>query len=370
MKPWQYGYSMDYLVNIQDRYKEYNKYTIGPFLEVKKNKIAQSLHEKKLQVTKYNAIQISHSQVKSAIKMHGDIVIGEKLPGDITFTMISNFDNDIMNILQSYEDHNCWLYTWSEWPKAHQFAKKNKFKYIGCKISSFAEIQAIYFRDAKNVIEPRKHFSLPPLETKNICKLKFMKIDTTKIQKELARVDANWEPLYSTSNSAKSWSAISLRGYQDDINCIVKPLEMSKKWKANHKGWENWQLQDVSIRKKFPYVNKIIQKLPTSNIHRIRFMALAPCGGKLLRHTDQVDPTLGIEDGKLMRLHIPVITNPKVSFSCWNVHGKQHDYKMKEGELFYLDIRKPHSAINTGNTTRIHLVIDVEATKEMRNMMT
>ena len=70
-----------------------------------------------------------------------------------------------------------------------------------------------------------------------------------------------------------------------------------------------------------------------------------------------------------MRLHIPVITNPKVIFSCWNVHGKQHDYKMKEGELFYLDIRKPHMAINNGDATRIHLVIDVEATKEMREML-
>ena len=47
MKAWQHGYPMDYLVDIQDRYAEYNKYALGPFLEVKKNKVAQSLHEKK-----------------------------------------------------------------------------------------------------------------------------------------------------------------------------------------------------------------------------------------------------------------------------------------------------------------------------------
>ena len=58
MKAWQHGYPMDYLVNIQDRYAEYNKYALGPFLEVKKNKVAQSLHEKKLKVTDYNAIEI------------------------------------------------------------------------------------------------------------------------------------------------------------------------------------------------------------------------------------------------------------------------------------------------------------------------
>tara|TARA_Y100000004_G_scaffold69861_1_gene78505 strand:- start:1429 stop:2547 length:1119 start_codon:yes stop_codon:yes gene_type:complete len=369
MKAWQHGYPMDYLVDIQDRYAEYNKYALGPFLEVKKNKVAQSLHEKKLKVTEHNAIEISETKVKSAIKMHGDTVIGHKLPGDITFTKISNFDDDIMSILRLYNDHNCWLYTWAEWAEAKQFAKINKFKYIGCKVSSFAEVQAIYFRDAKNVLEPREHPTLLGAETVNISKCQFIDIDTKKLQEELSQLDVEYTNHYSNYNKGKSWSAISLRGYKDDVNCIVKPLEMDKKWKAKNEGWEDWQLQDVSIRNKFPYVNEIVEKLPTSQVHRIRFMALGPGGGELSRHTDQVDPTLGVEDGKLMRLHIPVVTNPNMIFSSWDMHGQKHDHNMKEGEMWYLDIRKPHMAINNGDATRIHLVIDVEATKEMRDML-
>ena len=43
---------------------------------------------------------------------------------------------------------------------------------------------------------------------------------------------------------------------------------------------------------------------------------------------------------------------------------------MKEGELWYLDIRKPHTAINNGEQTRIHLVVDVEANDSCRRLFT
>jgi len=43
---------------------------------------------------------------------------------------------------------------------------------------------------------------------------------------------------------------------------------------------------------------------------------------------------------------------------------------MKEGELWYLDIRKPHMAVNNGDETRIHLVVDIEANDECRRLLT
>ena len=38
-------------------------------------------------------------------------------------------------------------------------------------------------------------------------------------------------------------------------------------------------------------------------------MNLAPGGGELERHTDQVDPDAGVNDAKLMRFHFPIVTN-------------------------------------------------------------
>jgi len=94
---------------------------------------------------------------------------------------------------------------------------------------------------------------------------------------------------------------------------------MNKKWKEENSEWESWTCEDTPLRKEFPYVNEILEKIPTNKIERIRFMSLAPGGGELSRHTDQVDPFIGVSDGKLMRLHIPVITNPKMEFTSWDM---------------------------------------------------
>ena len=85
---------------------------------------------------------------------------------------------------------------------------------------------------------------------------------------------------------------------------------MNKKWKEEHKD-EHFEMQDTEWRKKFPLVEKLLSQFQTE-IHRVRFMNLKPGGGELERHTDQVDPDIGIQDGRLMRVHIPIKTNVNV----------------------------------------------------------
>ena len=42
---------------------------------------------------------------------------------------------------------------------------------------------------------------------------------------------------------------------------------------------------------------------------------------------------------------------------------------MKVGECWYIDVRKPHRAVNDGTDMRTHLVIDVEANHEVRALI-
>ena len=98
-------------------------------------------------------------------------------------------------------------------------------------------------------------------------------------------------------------------------------------------------------------------------------MKLKPGGGELERHTDQVDPDVGIQDGKLMRIHIPIKTNPNVEFTSWSTTGSKVIVNMEEGHCCALDIRKPHMAINNGNDWRTHLVIDVVANEQVRSLL-
>ena len=98
-------------------------------------------------------------------------------------------------------------------------------------------------------------------------------------------------------------------------------------------------------------------------------MTLKPGGGELARHTDQTDPTWGTTNGKMVRMHMPLKTNDKVIFTSWDNEGKQDYYNMKKGECWFLDTRRPHTAINGGDDIRIHLVADVWANDDVRNLL-
>jgi hypothetical protein len=149
---------------------------------------------------------------------------------------------------------------------------------------------------------------------------------------------------------------------------IEKPSEMNDKWQKEN-GKNNYFLQDTPLMKEFePYIGHILNMLPAKK-ERVRLMKLEPDGGVLDRHTDQTDRYLGTEDGDIIRLHIPIFTNDDVFFSSWDWDGNEVTAQMREGELWYLDIRKPHRATNGGRTERVHLVIDVVANNNIRGMI-
>jgi hypothetical protein len=54
-----------------------------------------------------------------------------------------------------------------------------------------------------------------------------------------------------------------------------------------------------------------------------------------------------------LRIHVPVITNPNVQFTC-----EGQTVHMKAGECWLLDSFYPHSVRNLGDELRIHLVLD------------
>jgi aspartyl/asparaginyl beta-hydroxylase (cupin superfamily) len=97
------------------------------------------------------------------------------------------------------------------------------------------------------------------------------------------------------------------------------------------------------------YIQKILG-LFECPLQRVRFLALAPTA-VIPEHTDCV-PESGTPS---IRLHIPIITNDKVSFL---VQGEE--VKMQSGELWYVDVVLRHSVANYGDQARIHLVIDCQ----------
>lgn len=365
MKDWQHGYELDYLKSVESLYATYNKFADSPFAEYKKNNIAEDLHKGHLHIHADGSYVQTKVSKSSPITMYQNITIGTKTPGDCVITKLRGTDDYIEDVCKQAEG-NTWLYVWAE-DKTTRTIAQNYFDYVGSKITTFGEIYSIYFKQG---LIPTTFPFVDPVEKIAIKQLR-VPVDSDIIEKiaaKLENLNIKFQNHYSNYNKKKSWSAISLRGYTPDVMRIEKPVEMSKKWKEEHKD-EEFYLQDTFLRQEFPEVEELLSFLGDAELHRIRFMRLTPGGGELTRHTDQVDPDSGLNINNLSRLHFPIRTNSKVKFGVWEPTGNKKEVNMKVGECWVLDTRKPHTVINEGDEDRIHLVVDVKTNEKLKEII-
>lgn len=376
MKPWQHGFSLDYLKDLEGFYEPHNKYAISTFGKFKKNDIAAHLHEGTLKFSygsteKMAGFVVERSKVMSKITMHGKTIIGEKQKGDITFSRLVGDPLTLLDILDPEGEYGCrnsWLITYAGNKEIRCVAERSGFDYVGYKVTSYSEVLAVYFRNDSMNFGPRKHPVVDPAELVGMAKIG--EWDTSKAQHILDTIKAMCPVFtnhYSNYNQKDAWSALALRGYLNDPSFITKPAEMNDKWIEAHQH-EQFELQDTNVYKYFDEVRELLSFLD-GDVHRVRFMRLAPGGGELTRHTDQVDPDAGNSPGALARLHFPLKTNDKVIFSTWNGNDERENYHFGFGECWVIDTRKPHMAVNGGDKERIHLVVDTIVTPKLERMI-
>jgi|TARA_R110000868_G_scaffold409225_1_gene694380 hypothetical protein len=167
--------------------------------------------------------------------------------------------------------------------------------------------------------------------------------------------------LVKTKYNDGNWEAISLRGYSKDPNNILKPGVLKSEETAS-------ELQDTTLRfvPEMQPINEILSKIP-AEFQRVRFMRLK-AGTKIEKHTDKVDKTIGFEDGEIIRIHVPIKTDPKVVFSLYE--GKERkDFYLEVGNYYYADVTKPHEVYNAWDDDRIHLVADCYSNQTMRDLI-
>jgi hypothetical protein len=360
MKDWQHGYEIEYLKELAAKYDHYNSFTYSPFAQVKKNNIAEGLHQKTLiHLLDDTVLSIKHVKAKGNITMHGDTIIGVKQKGDVVFSDMVG-DPEILKLEIIKYNQDAWMYVWAEDKVMNDFAVSLNFCKVGPKITTFGEMYMIYYRG-----KPRQFPKFDIAELQSICKLSDVDLKLINKIHDKLNLLPEFTNHYSNYNKGKSWSALSLRGYTDDPSFITKPIEMSDKWKEEHKEVD-FHLQDTPLFQHFSEVRELLKPFGQT-LHRVRFMRLKPGGGELERHTDQVDPDSGGSIGKLARLHFPIKTNKDVIFTVCHTDGTERKVHMKEGECWFLDTRKPHQAINGGTEERIHLVVDVLTEKELHD---
>jgi hypothetical protein len=374
LKPWQFGYDLAYLKQIASQFDEdHNQYCMSPFTPMKKNNVAQLLHEKQLRLLSNAAFTETFSKVRTPIYMHGNTLIGVKEPGDLSLTHIVGNNEELLEAFQdpTMTRYNTWAFVIADSINKIAVLEEAGFEYVGSKINTFSEIYFVYFRNkdkSSPLQQPRVHPVVPVSEKYNI-----KRVGNWFSTLLICFNDLKFTNHYSNYNKDNAWAALSLRGYSPDPSFIEKPIEMNKKWQESHKG-EEFKMQDTPMMD-LPWVREEIGFLTNpfvnnwDELHRIRLMRLKPGGGELQRHTDQVDPELGTTPGSVARLHFPLKTNKDVIFTSWDIYNVPHYVNMQEGQVWYLDIRKPHRAINGGNEDRIHLVVDIEVNQKFLNAL-
>lgn len=193
-----------------------------------------------------------------------------------------------------------------------------------------------------------------------------------QILSELGQV-TQWHddfPYYSDG----TWGAVSLRGFNPgDPSWGIKPAEMSKNWWAAHPEAKQYtHCEWTTLAPRCPTIVNLVHGVTAGwggELERVRLLRMAGRdgkGGTLSRHTDITDRAAGTADGQIIRFHIPLVTDPAITMTGWNLAGQAHAVHLPAWTLWYLDARKPHAVNNRSRIDRIHLVIDVTATPAAR----
>lgn len=367
MQAWQQGYDLTMLKALKSAIKsDYKKYVFGAFGMPNERDIATAMAKGQVIKTKENdSILIhQHYQAKSRLTDFSQSVI----PIQVGTFFIKHLAGPQKEKLLNYycselQGKPLMIEIFDEDLAMIELVKSKGFTYITTKISASSDLKGIYQKDAG------VNYKLASGESLHMEQLSanfLSEQELTAIRKELANY-TSWADHYSTYNKRQSWSAFTLRGYdKEDPNFIMKPQEMSKKWKEENPERLNAKSEWTLISQRFPSTVKLVQeRFHNSKPDRIRFMRLTKGNGELSRHADITDKEAGVQAGRVVRLHIPIYTNPKVIFQSWSHKGQKQVANMEVGSLWYLDVRKPHTAVNNGDEDRIHLVMDFYASKEL-----
>ena len=158
------------------------------------------------------------------------------------------------------------------------------------------------------------------------------------------------------------WTAISLRGYGEGPLDILKPNVLKSGVDEQSK------LQDTTLMNTmgFKVIRDVMGMIP-AEFERVRLMKIK-ANSKIGKHSDKIDKDFGLEDGKIVRIHVPIRTNDQVEFYLWEGREKLTNY-LEVGHYYYVDVRAPHAVTNNSDVDRIHLVVDTYVNSDILGLL-
>lgn len=173
--------------------------------------------------------------------------------------------------------------------------------------------------------------------------------DVAALRADVERLlSGSWTAHFVPQHYQGDWSVLPLRapaGVEHPILQITSPP-----------GCTDWV--DTQWLAACPAIMEALSHFETP-LGAVRLMRLGS-GSEIMEHSDH---DLSAEFG-MARLHVPITTSDAVDF---RLNGKS--VTMAAGECWYLRLSDRHSVTNTGETARVHLVIDAEVGPWLADML-
>ena len=174
-----------------------------------------------------------------------------------------------------------------------------------------------------------------------------MSFDTERLKHDLNEVpQSEWSPHFNTGYYEGEWSGVALRSVGGAASQLYPDPATQKAF------------VDTTVLARCEYIQSVLASFKCA-MESVRLLKLS-VGSRIREHRDY---KLSLEDG-MIRLHIPIITDPRVEFFVDN-----RRLVMNEGECWYVNFNLPHRVYNPSDTDRIHLVVDCVVNDWVRSII-
>jgi hypothetical protein len=147
--------------------------------------------------------------------------------------------------------------------------------------------------------------------------------------------DSEWQPHFNTQIYTGDWSGVALRSVGGVTTQLYPDPAASDPY------------ADTDVLSGLPALRGLLDRLECEK-NAARLLRLGPAA----RVQEHRDYRLGYADGEV-RLHVPITSGPGAEFVL-----SGSPLEMRLGECWYVDVNRPHSVANEGDSVRVHLVID------------
>tara|TARA_R110002020_G_scaffold43981_4_gene127137 strand:- start:694 stop:1797 length:1104 start_codon:yes stop_codon:yes gene_type:complete len=359
---WYKDYDVDFLKRICNVFKKNEKnLTFGQFSRIKERDLIKYLDSGNI-IYSNNCCIVWRELKRNSFKkdFRGEKIYFSK--GDVIVDRFSSFSIGEAKVLfgeflKKVNKKTVYVNIFEEDRVSREIMSLFSFNWVSTKIMSSSEIIGFYSNSFKSChISEKEKLSLCSA-SELLNKSSNVSDEEVKVIRQELESYSNFVQHYSHYNKRNSWLAFSIKGYdKDDPGFIIKPDEMSKKWKKENIEYLESKSEYTSISNLFPFTIKFAEKF--GQLDRLRFMKLKS-GGELSRHADITNKQAGASSGKIARLHLSIIDHQDVKYHSWDLRGKESVKSFDNSEVFYLDQRKPHRVVNKSSIDRINLVMDV-----------